>query len=198
MKYVQKKSLLSDKSSYVWAIITGLLSSSCCIIQLVLNLFSIGCAGFSILTPYRPIFLSFTMILMLYTINKYGLNSRRTLATLLISLSLSSSPELVSLYNQGRITISSSNLEKHLTKEVEIFIVQIDGISCEGYANRIKTQIDSKPFVIDSKVYFDNQSAIVSVKPGTYKSIDIETWVKMVDFKYEAKVIQHYIENIGN
>ncbi|RIA80935.1 hypothetical protein C1645_791551 [Glomus cerebriforme] len=187
-----KSSLLSDKSSYIWAIITGLLSSSCCIIQLVLNIFSIGCAGFSILTPYRPIFLSFTTILILYTITKYGLKSKRTLIILLISLSLSSSPELISLYNQGRIT---SNSEKSLIKEIEIFVVQIEGISCEGCANRIKTQIDSKPFVIDSKVYFNNQSAIVSVIPGNYKSIDIETWVKMVDFKYEAKVIQQYIES---
>ncbi|GBC01986.1 hypothetical protein RclHR1_04400009 [Rhizophagus clarus] len=190
-----KSTLSSDKSSYIWAITTGLLSSSCCIIQLVLNLFSISCAGFSILTPYRPIFLSFTTILILYTISKYGINSKRTLVTLLISLSLSSSPEIVSLYNQGRITTSSFSSERPLTKEIEIFIVQINGISCEGCANRIKTQFDSKPFVIDSKVYFNNQSAIVSVIPGNYKSIDIETWVKMVDFKYEAKVIQQYIEN---
>jgi copper chaperone CopZ len=188
-----KSTSSSNKSSYIWAISTGLLSSSCCIIQLVLNLFSISCAGFSILTPYRPIFLSFTTILILYTITKYGLNSKRTLVTLLISLSLSSSPELVSLYNQGKITISSFNSEEPLTKE--IFVVQINGISCEGCANRIKTQFDSKPFVIDSKVYFNNQSAIVSVIPGNYKSIDIETWVKMVDFKYEAKVIQQYIES---
>ena len=62
----------------------------------------------------------------------------------------------------------------------------------------LKTQFDSKPFVIDSKVYFNNQSATVSVKPGTYGPNDIETWVKMVDFKYKAKVIQQYIENIKN
>lgn len=190
-----KSTFPSNKSSYIWAITTGLLGSSCCIIQLILNIFSISCAGFSILTPYRPIFLSFTTILILYTITKYGINSKQTLVTLLISLSLSSSPELVSLYNQGRITISPFNSEKPLTEEVEIFIVQINGISCEGCANRIKTQFDSKPFVIDSKVYFNNQSAIVSVIPGNYKPVDIETWVKMVDFKYEPKVIHHYIEN---
>ncbi|RGB34546.1 hypothetical protein C1646_701723 [Rhizophagus diaphanus] len=190
-----KSAFPSDKSSYIWAITTGLLGSSCCIIQLILNIFSISCAGFSILTPYRPIFLSFTTALILYTITKYGLNSKQTLVTLLISLSLSTSPELISLYNQGKITISPFNLEKPLTEEVEIFVVQINGISCEGCANRIKTQFDSKPFVVDSKVYFNNQSAIVSVIPGNYKPVDIETWVKMVDFKYEPKVIQHYIEN---
>ncbi|CAG8500582.1 4723_t:CDS:1 [Funneliformis mosseae] len=191
-----KSSLSSDsKSSYIWATITGLLSSSCCIIQLILNFFSIGCAGFSVLTPYRPIFLSFTAILIIYTITKYGISSKRTLITLLISISLTASPELISLHNQGKI-ISSTNSKEILVREIETFVVEINGISCEGCANRIKAQFDSKPFVIDSKVYFKNQSAIVSVKSGTYNSNDIETWVKMVDFKYGAKVIQQYIKTV--
>ena len=41
------------------AVCSGLLASSCCIVQLVLNFFSIGCAGFNtMLQPYRPIILS--------------------------------------------------------------------------------------------------------------------------------------------
>ena len=35
------------------AVLGGLLCSSCCLIQLLLNSFSIGCAGFSSLTSYR-------------------------------------------------------------------------------------------------------------------------------------------------
>lgn len=42
------------------ALTGGLLSSSCCIIQLVLNYTSIGCAGFSALTPYRHVFRAIT------------------------------------------------------------------------------------------------------------------------------------------
>ncbi|CAG8710743.1 1906_t:CDS:2 [Funneliformis caledonium] len=121
--------------------------------------------------------------------------SKRTLITLLISISLTASPELISLHNQGKI-ISSTNSKEILVREIETFVVEINGISCEGCANRIKAQFDSKPFVIDSKVYFKNQSAIVSVKSGTYNSNDIETWVKMVDFKYGAKVIQQYIKTV--
>jgi hypothetical protein len=43
----------NGKNDYLWATIAGLLSSSCCVIQLGLNAMSLGCAGFSILTPYR-------------------------------------------------------------------------------------------------------------------------------------------------
>jgi hypothetical protein len=42
------------------ALTGGLLSSSCCVIQLVLNYTSIGCAGFSALTPYRHVFRAIT------------------------------------------------------------------------------------------------------------------------------------------
>jgi hypothetical protein len=42
------------------ALTGGLLSSSCCVIQLVLNYTSIGCAGFSALTPYRHVFRAMT------------------------------------------------------------------------------------------------------------------------------------------
>jgi hypothetical protein len=42
------------------ALTGGLLSSSCCVIQLVLNYTSIGCAGFSALTPYKHVFRAIT------------------------------------------------------------------------------------------------------------------------------------------
>ncbi len=42
------------------AVLGGLLSSSCCVLQLALNAASLGCAGFSALTPYRPLFLAAT------------------------------------------------------------------------------------------------------------------------------------------
>ena len=51
-------SKLSAASRGFWqqctcAVLGGLLCSSCCIVQLLLNSFSVGCAGFAVLTPYR-------------------------------------------------------------------------------------------------------------------------------------------------
>ena len=50
---------LDAASSYgAWAVV-GLLSSSCCALQLVLNAFSVGCGGFnSYLGPLRPSFIA--------------------------------------------------------------------------------------------------------------------------------------------
>jgi len=81
------------------------------VIQLVLNAFSIGCAGFSVLTPLRPVFLAISFGLVLYTVTKYRF-SARTFATLLITLGLIITPELVAVVNQssGSYSISTSNL----------------------------------------------------------------------------------------
>lgn len=193
----------SQKSSsitcYLGATLTGLLSSSCCIVQLILNTFSVGCAGFSLLTPFRSIFLSFTVIFLLFVITKFGIKSKQTINTLLISSLLCSSPEIVSFYNEGSIPkltrlIIFNNV--NTLPEKEIFMLEIQGIGCEGCANKIKRFFDSRPNVIYSKVFFNNKSAIVCVKPGTHKASDLESWIKMVDSKYAGKVIQQY--NIQN
>lgn len=43
-------------------VVLGLLSSSCCLVQLVLNAASFGCAGFNtVLGPLRPLFLALTL-----------------------------------------------------------------------------------------------------------------------------------------
>ncbi|KAK3820620.1 MAG: hypothetical protein JOS17DRAFT_793977 [Linnemannia elongata] len=90
----------SPRWSYISAVTLGLLSSSCCLIQLALNLMSIGCAGFSVLTPYRPLFLAFSSLLVLVTIYKYRWSSRTTL-TLALVLALTTTPEMVAVYNQS-------------------------------------------------------------------------------------------------
>jgi len=106
-------STTSSTSSYLSALALGLLSSSCCVVQLFLNLFSIGCAGFSVLTQFRPLFLSISSLLILYTIFKYRF-STRTVLTLAITLILTATPEMVSVYNQSSslspLILVSSNL----------------------------------------------------------------------------------------
>ncbi|KAF9179657.1 hypothetical protein BGZ51_006751, partial [Haplosporangium sp. Z 767] len=87
--------------SYASAISLGLLSSSCCVIQLILNAFSIGCAGFSLLTPFRPLFLSLTLLLIIYTFFKHGWSSRATTLTVTASLILALTPEMVSVVNRS-------------------------------------------------------------------------------------------------
>ncbi|KAF8928545.1 hypothetical protein BGZ47_001539 [Haplosporangium gracile] len=86
--------------SYISAVTLGLLSSSCCLIQLALNLMSVGCAGFSVLTTYRPLFLVFSSFLVLVTFYKYRWSSKTAL-TLALVLTLTTTPEMLAVYNQS-------------------------------------------------------------------------------------------------
>ncbi|KAF9919329.1 hypothetical protein BX616_007053 [Lobosporangium transversale] len=100
-------------SSYLPAVVLGLLSSSCCTVQLVLNAFSIGCAGFSILTPFRPVFSVITLLLITYTTVKYRFSSR-TFITLSIAILLTASPEMASIYNRAPSSALQLNLNSVL------------------------------------------------------------------------------------
>lgn len=56
--------LMRGAHSMMWWGLFGLLSSSCCAVQLILNLFNFGCAGFNTyLGPLRPAFLALTISL---------------------------------------------------------------------------------------------------------------------------------------
>ncbi|KAF9174997.1 hypothetical protein BGX20_008841 [Mortierella sp. AD010] len=94
--------------SYLSAITLGLLSSSCCLIQLILNVFSIGCAGFSVLTPFRPIFGSISLALIAYTVYKYRLSTRTTI-TMAFALILILTPEMVAVHNQSALLRYTGN-----------------------------------------------------------------------------------------
>merc|ERR1712086_1192044 len=53
--------MLDTAYRYAWWSAIGLLSSSCCALQLMLNSFSLGCAGFNtVLGPIRPTLLAIT------------------------------------------------------------------------------------------------------------------------------------------
>ena len=55
--------MLATAHRYAWWSLLGLLSSSCCALQLLLNALSMGCAGFnSILGPWRPTLLAWTCL----------------------------------------------------------------------------------------------------------------------------------------
>ncbi|KAL5475889.1 hypothetical protein EMCRGX_G025766 [Ephydatia muelleri] len=106
---------------YIMAVCGGLLASSCCVIQLVLNLFSFGCAGFNIvLQPYRPVLLSVVFGGLIYSfvkdfvlspscdvcsnpkaqITKYQAK-KRFATTFTIAILLSFSPEILRVINRN-------------------------------------------------------------------------------------------------
>jgi hypothetical protein len=166
------KSIYSrDSTKTILFSVGGLLSSSCCLIQLLINCLSLGCAGFSRLDPYRPIFLFSTfgaMTVRSLTEYKAGVRKARPILWLL-TLLLAFSPQLLRMKNQEHIysgykrkSISSSQEatnsdqddEEHLSEattdiasssadysDVD-YCFTIKGIRCEACAHAFKRSIE--------------------------------------------------------
>ena len=149
----------SQLPAVIWAVTGGLLSSSCCVLQLVLNYTSIGCAGFSVLTPYQRYFRFLTVGILGYLLSRQGANSR-TLSTVAVSLMLMFSQDAVSAYNKRALppaveqllerlstttlsSSSSSSSSSSNAKELQPptnskYTLNVSGIRCEACASRVK------------------------------------------------------------
>lgn len=79
--------------------ILPLLASSCCLLQLALNVVSVGCSGFnSYLGPIRPYFLSLFLLLFTSDLSRKSIVWSTTLTRVTVVIS----PELVHLFNSWR------------------------------------------------------------------------------------------------
>ena len=86
------------------ATLGGLLSSSCCLVQLVLNLFGVSCLGFAALDVWRPLFALLTgstLVLRHELARRAGrVATTQTVLTALAAVTLTFTPELVKLWNR--------------------------------------------------------------------------------------------------
>eukprot|EP01027_Heterolobosea_sp_BB2_P014857 GEZU01021311.1.p1 GENE.GEZU01021311.1~~GEZU01021311.1.p1 ORF type:complete len:222 (-),score=54.26 GEZU01021311.1:19-684(-) len=158
---------MAIKREYIVALSLGLLTSSCCVIQLILNALSVGCAGFAVLTPYRFHFTALSSMFTIHAINKNGFGHRPTLVSALIVGALSITPEIVALWNQNSSIFSKRRVDM-LNKDV-IFHFTVKGLGCEACAKRVKDTVNAIEGMDSSQVFFDQttKSARVTafVKP---------------------------------
>lgn len=166
--------------------LTALLSSSCCVIQLILNFFSISCAGFAIFTPYRRLLTMATILMLTYNIRKKGIKHRQVLLSTLISVIFMISPEIVKTINLW----SSDNVVS--SSVVFYFRINLDGLGCEACANRIKNRLNAVEWILDTRVFFDNRTAIVRTISQIVDDSIIDL-IKSIDIKYDAQVLDSWV-----
>jgi len=121
----------------MWWSVFGLLSSSCCALQLILNIFNFGCAGFNTyLGPLRPFFLAVTITLngRLWELARPNLGLPSTpeyyLPSLIVStvfaMVLSLLPEITDFMN-SRNSSSPTKLPSGPLTEV---VFALEGLGC--------------------------------------------------------------------
>ncbi|CAF0981291.1 unnamed protein product [Rotaria sordida] len=99
----------------------------CCFLPLFLNLFGIGCAGLNtFLLPYRPIFISLSIISLTYSYFRYRPSKWHFTMIIILALFLIFSPDILRIYNNQLSTNDT------LDKNVIITHWQIIGMHCES------------------------------------------------------------------
>lgn len=165
------------------ALCSALLSSSCCVIQLALNLFSFSCAGFAVFTPYRPYLVALTVVLSLSSLFTTTFTWRSAL-NFAACLLLMVSPEIVNYVNQIGYAVPQAARDTH-------YLVGIDGMSCMACANRIRRTLESVAEIKEAKIFFENASAIVQMSyPGDGDSL--VNIVHEIQDKYQARIIEKW------
>lgn len=116
-----------NRISWITGLFGGLMISSCCLIQLFLNLFGVGCAGLNtLLLPYRSLFISLTIISLTYSYYRYRPSKWHFLSIVILTTTLSLSPEILQIYNNQ---FSTNNFNEH---ESRITYWKITGMHCEA------------------------------------------------------------------
>jgi copper chaperone CopZ len=165
------------------ALFSALLSSSCCVIQLALNLFSVSCAGFAIFTPYRQYLVALTMVLSISSLVTSGFTKRSAL-NFAVCIMLMVSPEIVNYINQFGYALSQANQDTH-------YLIGIDGMSCLACANRIRRTLESAMDIREAKIFFENASAIVRMSPQGDGGRVVDT-IHHIQDKYRAKILESW------
>lgn len=129
-----------------WWSVIALLSSSCCAFQLVLNLFSVGCAGFNtVLGPFRPYLMALAtwgQVWMWASVEKQQQYSAAKWSTL-VTLLLSFLPELVFLTSMLKDKIYAGNGANQVGgHRVDL---TIEGMGCVACVETIKNAIRTFP-----------------------------------------------------
>ena len=173
---------------YLSSTVGGLLASSCCVIQLALNVFSFGCAGFSVLDDYRPLFLvlTFTSLFASQIYLRGSLRSlleRRFIISFSIACGLALPPTILQAVN-AQPTAG--------VPQGEVVIVEIDGAKCEACRNRARDALASLDGVVVSSVTAKTDTVAIAeaVVPNSLSNSQIEEALRKA--RFEPFVLKRY------
>lgn len=146
--------------SWINGLFGGLLISSCCLIQLFLNLFGIGCAGLNtLLLPYRPLFISLTVVSLTYSFLRYRPSKWHFTTIIIFTLMLSFSPELLRMYNNQ---YARNDI---IDDQVIITYWKITGMHCEACRAAVIQSLRKLDGVLSVKVDLEtNQAELITRK----------------------------------
>lgn len=168
-----KLKMLGAAHEMAWWSLLGLLSSSCCVLQIILNAFSFGCAGFNtMLGPVRPPLIAFTAITQAvswYVAFPRPFQWAPTAASTALSLVLTFSPEMLDVYYRRQLHGDSAALPADAAAAdskapAERFLMHLSfepkAMGCISCVNTVRKTLVAHPAVVKCSVSLETASAV--------------------------------------
>merc|ERR1719235_2449810 len=181
--HVAVEMLVAEKKGVVvtlWSVF-GLFSSSCCAVQLVLNLFNIGCAGFNtILGPWRPVFIGLTATLQTAVWAHVYLNPHMWYMAALgsvVAFSLSFLPEFLHLFSFSHAIPTARD---------ESLILHVDGMGCAACATAVHSICTANARVTGCTISFEERLVCCALA-GKSTDLADELCLRLTDAGFSAR-----------
>jgi len=182
-----QEALLHGAHRAGWWTLLSLLSSSCCVIQLALNMLSVGCAGFnSILGPARPIFLACALharvLLRRAAVAAPGVDPRVRQMNVYggaLAVAVAFAPEAVALVAKLRRRRSSD------VAGAASLTLDLPSMGCVACVDAVSRAVRSVPGVVDASVSVGSATVSVKVAPSEAMAASISEAVRRAGFPPE-------------
>jgi copper chaperone CopZ len=163
-------------SSTILSFLTqAMLASSCCLLQLFLNIFSLGCAGLmTLLQPYRIVFLGMLLASMAFSIYREQRKSsshrqwRRLVSLCILSTLIAASPDILQRYNDTLRTTSDdvgAPLPTTPITGARELTLAIGGMHCEACRHAVQSALKTVPGVESVFAQLENGRTHVEYRP---------------------------------
>jgi len=176
-----------------WWFLLATLSSSCCVLQLLLNTLSVGCAGFNtVLGPLRPTLLAIGILsqgMSWYVMLRVARNPQWivTVGSSLLMVVMSLLPEILDLYTKRRKVIINNNsglVNNSMRKEctvsnndgdaIDVLYDMGTSVGCSACVNKISDILDGMSCVLKYNVSLDDNRLKIHCRAGTDSAIILE------------------------
>lgn len=158
------------------ALLGGTLSSSCCLLQLLLNALGVGCAGFAALSPWRPVFVVATVVALAAAHARHRA-WRRTAVAAAIALLLTTSPEWTEAVGRaGGVDGLVRWGAQRSTPPPTALNFRLTGVKCAACGERARSAAAAVPGIVSATVSWRDGRVRVGMDAGA----DAETTVAAV------------------
>jgi len=176
--------------------------SSCCMIQLVLNALTFGCAGFSVLTPYKGVFRLVALAGAMAVLARGKQPLKWKILAACVGLGMSFSEDLLGAYNKGSLSLPglairgatgpSGSSGGTLPPDL---ILKVPEMHCEACGAKVKRAVEgglpggSAECVVSLA---DKSVAVRAVKPGVnIVSSEVVALIKEAGFAAYTEALPH-------